>query len=97
MNQYGGEAVQKKVAERRADRRSQTFRKIRRIFLLFIVLAAFAAAVVCRHEVQGVLVRLRTGSGPSAFAKAELNTKSRLASLQQEAERRSQAIEAIYK
>ena len=55
MSQYGGEAEQQKVAEHQADRRSATFRKIRSVCLLLVVLAAFGAAVVYRNEVQSVI------------------------------------------
>ena len=98
MNQYGSEAETAKVAEHRADQRSATFRKIRSVCLLLAVLAAFAAAVVNRTEVQAVITRVTDKfHTPSPYAKAEGNTKNKLADINKEAEQRKQAIEATFK
>jgi hypothetical protein len=84
MKQYGGAAEKKKLGKYRASRRSQTFQKIRRPCLLLVLLAA-------------VIVCLTTKPGASSYATAEGNTQLRLADIQNEAERRIQAIEAAYK
>lgn len=98
MNQYGTEAETQKVEEHRADRRSETFRKVRRILLLLVVVAAFAAAAVYRNEVQGVIATVTNKfRAPSPYAKAEANTKGKLADINKEAEQRKEAIEATFK
>lgn len=98
MNQYGGEAEQKKIAEHRADQRRATFGKVRRVGLLLALVAAFAAAAVYRSEVQAAIATV-TGKfhAPSPYAKAEGNTKNKIADISQEVEQRKQAIEATYK
>ena len=98
MSQYGGEAEQKKVAEHRAERRSATFGKVRRVCLLLAVLGAFAAAFVYRTQVQSVIASV-TGKfhAPSPYAKAEANTKNKIADISKEAEQRKDVIEATYK
>jgi hypothetical protein len=98
MNQYGNEAENQKVAEYRADRRSQTFRQMRRICLLLLLMAAAAAAIVYRTEVQGAIAAVTDKFHTSSpYAKAEGNAKHRLADIGKEAEQRKEAIEATYK
>ncbi len=98
MNQYGSEAETQKVAEYRADRRSETFRKIRRVFLLLLVVGAFAAAAVYRTQVQSVIATVMNKfHAPAPYAKAEANTKGKIADINKEAEQRKEAIEATFK
>ena len=98
MNQYGSEAENRKVEEYRADRRSQTFRQVRRICLLLVLVAAFAAAIVYRNQVQGAIATVTNKfHAPSPYAKAEGNTKNKLADISKEAEQRKEAIEATFK
>ncbi|HKP02985.1 MAG TPA: hypothetical protein VJU77_06415 [Chthoniobacterales bacterium] len=98
MSQYGGEAEQQKVAEHRADRRHQTFQTVRRVCLLLLLVAAFAAATVYRGEVQTVITKaMDKFHGPSAYTKAETNTRNKIADISKQAEQRKEAIEATYK
>jgi hypothetical protein len=98
MNQYGSEAETQKVEEHRADRRSETFRKLRRVCLLLVVLAAFAAAAVYRTQVQSVIATVTNKfHPPSPYAKAEANTKGKLGDINKEAEQRKEAIEATFR
>jgi hypothetical protein len=98
MNQYGNEAENRKVTEHRADRRSQIFRQVRRLFLLLLLVAAFAAAVVYRTQVQGAIATVTNRfHAPSPYAKAEGNTKLKIADISKQAEQRQEAIEATYK
>lgn len=98
MNQYGSEAETRKVEEFRADRRSATFRKLRKGFLLLLVVAAFATAAVYRDQVQSVVATVvNKFHAPSPYAKAEANTKGKLADINKEAEQRKEAIEATFK
>ena len=98
MSQYGSEAETQKVEEFRADRRSATFRKLRKVFLLLLVVAAFATAAVYRAQVQAVVATVvNKFHAPSPYAKAEANTKGKLADINKEAEQRKEAIEATFK
>ena len=98
MTQYGAEAETQKVEEHRADRRSETFRKIRRVFLLLLVVGAFAAAVVYRTEVQSVIATVTNKlHAPTPYAKAEGNTKGKIADINKEAAQRKEAVEATFK
>lgn len=98
MSQYGNEAENQKVAEHRAESRAATFRKIRRVCLLLAVLATFAAAVVYRAQVQTVIATVTNKfHAPSPYAKAEDNTKHKLADINKEAEQRKEAVEATFK
>jgi hypothetical protein len=98
MNRYGGEAEQKQIAEHRADQRRATFGKARRFGLLLALVAAFAAAAVYRTEVQaGISTVTGKFHAPSPYAKAEGNTKNKIADISKAAERRKEAIEATYK
>jgi hypothetical protein len=98
MNQYGNEAENQKVIEHCSDHRSQIFRQMRRIFLLMLLVAAFAGAVVYRNQVQLAIATVTNKFRvPSPYAKAEGNTKLRIADISKEAEQRKEAIEATYK
>jgi hypothetical protein len=98
MSQYGNEAETQKITEHRADRRSQIFRQVRRLCLLALLVAAFAAAVVYRSQVQGAIATLANKfHAPSPYAKAEGNTKLKIADISKQAEQRKEAIEATYK
>ena len=98
MNQYGSEAETQKVEEFRADRRSETFRKVRRVLLLLLVVGAFATAAVYRTQVQSALAVVTSKfRAPAPYAKAEANTKGKLADINKEAEQRKEAIEATFK
>jgi hypothetical protein len=98
MNQYGSEAETAKVAEHRADQRSATFRKVRSVCLLLVVVASFAAAAVYRNEVQSAIARVTDKfHAPTPYAKAEGNTKNRIADISKEAEQRKEAVEATFK
>ena len=98
MNQYGDQAEQKKITEHRAERRGATFAKARRVCLLLFLLAAFAAAIVYRHEVQTVIARVTTKSSTSTpYTVAEQNTKLKVAGISKEADQRKEAIEATFK
>jgi hypothetical protein len=98
MNQYGNEAENRKVEEHRADRRNQMFRQTRRLCLLLLLVAAFAAAVVYRNQVQGAIATVTNKfHAPSPYAKAEGNTKLKIADISKQAEQRKEAIEATYK
>jgi hypothetical protein len=98
MNQYGNEAENQKITEHRADRRSQIFRQARRLCLLLLLVAAFAAAVVYRNQVQGAIATVTNKfHAPSPYAKAEGNTKLKIADISKQAEQRQEAIEATYK
>ena len=98
MSQYGSEAETAKVAEQRADQRSATFRKVRGVCLLLVVVASFAAAAVYRNEVQSAIARVTDKfHAPTPYAKAEGNTKNRISDISKEAEQRKEAIEATFK
>lgn len=98
MNQYGTEAEAQKVEEYRADRRSETFRKIRRVALLLLVVAALAAAAVYRTQVQSVIASVTNKfQAPSPYAAAEGNTKGKISGINKEAAERKEAIEATFK
>ena len=98
MNQYGSEAETAKVAEHRADQRTATFRKVRSVCLLLVVLASFATAAVYRTEVQLAVARVTDKfHTPSPYAKAESNSKSKLVDINKEAEQRKEAVEATFK
>ena len=98
MSQYGNEAENRKVAEHRAETRSQTFGKARRLCLLLLLVAAFAAAIVYRNQLQSAIATVTNKfHAPSPYAKAEGNTKLRIADISKEAAQRKEAIEATYK
>jgi hypothetical protein len=97
MSQYGNEAEQRKCNEARAEQRSHTFRRVRRVVMLFILAGAMAAAAVYRNEVTStVAIVLNKFHAPSPYAQAETNTKNKLADIKTEAQKREQEIAATF-
>jgi hypothetical protein len=71
---------------------------MRHICLLLLLVAAAAAAVVYRNEVQGAIATVTDKvHASSPYAKAEGNTKRRLADIGKDAEQHKKAVEATYK
>jgi hypothetical protein len=97
MSQYGNEAEQRKCNETRAEQRSHTFRRVRRAFMLLLLMGAMSAAVVYRNEVTStVSVVMNKFHTPSPYAQAEANTKNKVADIKTEAQKREQEIAATF-
>jgi hypothetical protein len=97
MSQYGNEAEQRKCNEARAEQRAHTFRRVRRAFMLLILVGAMAAAVVYRNEVTTtVAVVLNKFHTPTPYAQAEANTKNKVTDIKTEAQKREKEIAATF-
>ena len=98
MSQYGEEAAQAKVREAKAELRFERMQRIRKICLLLMFLATMAAAVVFNKEVTTTVDMVCTKlHPPSPYAKAEVETKSKIADLKAQAEKTGSEIEDTYK
>ena len=98
MNQYGEQAQQEKLAEARAEKRAETFRHVRRIAFLLVILGAFGAAAYYHNEVTAKVSQVMEKSFfKSPYAEAEGKTKSKVADIQAHAEKNLQVIESTYK
>src|SRR3954463_14552442 len=90
ITEHASEVVSGRMAGYSAEQRSIRASRISRLSLLAVVVAAFAAVVACRDEVQFVVDDIFSKSQTSpAYAAAETKAKLKISDLQKPAVRQT--------
>ena len=98
MNQYGQQAEQQKLLQAKAERRSETVRKVRSTIILVLLIGAFAAAAYYHNEVTiKVSQVMEKAFFKTPYAEAQKQTESKVADIRKAAEKNNEAIEGTFK